>query len=101
MTHHHLAFVLQPDRAALPRVVSALHARGLHVEHLRVEGAVGCAEVRGDVEAERIRQVLLRLVDVREVRRAGACVHRAVTTLPTRCLVVHQQTGQAPRARAS
>ena len=89
MTHVQLA--LAPHRAALPRVVSAVHAKGWAVEHLHVEGAHVCLLLAGSA-TERAVGVLARLVDVLAVS-ASPCARTTprVTQLPTRYLVSRQR----------
>lgn len=69
----HCSLVLAAHRAALPRVVSALHARGLDVRHLHVEDGNACVLVDGPA-AHRAVVLLARLVDVVEVVETTACV---------------------------
>jgi hypothetical protein len=90
MSTVHCQLRLAPGRAALPRVVSVLHARGLEVEHLHVEGDQLCALVHGAVPA-RVLAVLRRVVDVEQVALSATCVRRAVPPLPTRYLVRREQ----------
>ena len=73
----HLALVLAPSRAALPRVVGALHARGLAIAHLHVEGTAACVQVEGPT-ASRALAVLQRLVDVVAVESFTPCLAAGV-----------------------
>jgi hypothetical protein len=90
MSPVHCQLRLVDSRAALPRVVSVLHARGLEVEHLHVEDGRLCALVHGAVPA-RVLAVLRRVVDVEQVALSSTCVRRAVPQLPTRFLVRREE----------
>jgi hypothetical protein len=90
MSPVHCQLRLAAGRAALPRVVSVLHARGLEVGHLHVEGDQLCALVEGATPA-RVLAVLRRLVDVEQVALSSSCVRRALPQLPTRYLVRREE----------
>ena len=90
MSPVHCQVRLATGRAALPRVVSVLHARGLEVEHLHVEEGRLCALVHGAAPA-RVLAVLRRLVDVDQVALSATCVRRVAPVLPTRYLVHREQ----------
>jgi hypothetical protein len=75
-------------RSAVPRLVSVVHARGLTLEHLHVEGTAVCLAVRGAGPA-RVAAVLERLVDVADVQLTSSCQQRP--SLPTRYLVWREE----------
>jgi hypothetical protein len=84
----HCLLQLTGSRAALPRVVSVLHARGLTVEHLHLDGTRLCVAVRG-AGPHRITGVLERLADVVAVHLGASCDERPA--LPTRYLVWREE----------
>lgn len=93
MTTLHCSLVLHPTRSALPRVVSALHSRGLEVRHLHTDGTAVCLLVAGP-SAPRLPAVLGRVVDVVDVEVTPNCLGSRLPTprqpTATRYLVTRQ-----------
>ena len=83
--HAHCRVRVSASRSAVPRIVSVLHARGLALEHLHVDGRELCLAVRG-AAASRLPALLGRVVDVHDVELTATCLERPV--LPTRYVVL-------------
>jgi hypothetical protein len=96
---HHLSFTLAEGYAALPRLVSVLHGRGVCIAHLRFEGTSGCIEVLGGHDLATLTSVLARNVDIVEVGPVASCTDNTPVPLPTRHVVVRQDAGRPPHPR--
>lgn len=77
MTTYRLTAALQPGRHALPRLVARLHALGVEVLSLHVEGDRVSASLRSPAHMGRVEAALGRSIDVRHVSLA---LERPVTT---------------------